>query len=332
MSEAGSAKGRPRLLVVDDDALNLHVMRSLLSDEAYEITAVTSGEIAMELLPKQEWDLVITDVMMPGMSGYELTRRIRERYSMSELPVLFLTARALLEDIEHGLLAGANDYVAKPVEARELRARVQSLTQLTRSSRDSIRMEAAWLKAQIEPHFFFNTLNSIAALHAIDPDRMLQLIEHFATFLREKFRFQNVGEKVALKDELNLVRSYLFIEQVRFDWIRVEWEIDREWDVRIPPYSIQPLVENAIHHGFHVRKPDASVKIRIQRLADGIEIAVSDNGIGMTDEKVAGLLGSGEDASVALRNINLRLTRLYGSGLAIASEPGKGTTVSFIIR
>lgn len=328
------ARDKPRILAVDDDALNLNVLASLLSSEEYVIVTVTSGEAALALLQEQEWDLVITDIMMPRMSGYELTRRIRERYTVSELPVLVLTARTRSEDIENGFLVGANDYVTKPVDARELRARVQALTQLSSSSRERIRMEAAWLQAQIEPHFFLNTLNSIVALHTIDSEQMLLLIDHFADYLREKFKFQNVGELVPLKDELILVRSYLFIEQKRFaDRLHVEWEKDNELEMlQIPPYSIQPLVENAIRHGLMRRREGGTVRIKIAKREEGVEISVMDNGIGMEEEKAAALLRSGTDHSIALRNIDFRLKRLYGNGLNIVSAPGKGTTVSFVIH
>lgn len=327
-------KDKPRILAVDDDALNLNVLVSLLSGEEYEMVAVASGEAALALLEKKEWDLVVTDIMMPRMSGYELTRRIRERYSVSELPVLVLTARARPEDIENGFLVGANDYVTKPVDARELRARVQALTHLTSSTRERMRMEAGWLQAQIEPHFFLNTLNSIAALHTIDPEQMLRLIHHFAAFLREKFKFQNVGEQVDLQDELTLVRSYLFIEQTRFsDWLHVEWELDGGLELlQIPPYSIQPLVENAIRHGLMTRSRAGTVRIMITKGEGVVEISVSDDGTGIAADKVAELLQPGTSGGIGLRNIDLRLKRQYGGGLRIASSPGAGTTVSFVIR
>lgn len=326
---------KPRILVVDDDALNLSILVSILSRDDYKAATVMNGAEALALLNDQEWDLIITDIMMPSMSGYELTRKIRERYTVSELPVLLLTARNRPEDIENGFFAGANDYVTKPVEARELRARVQALTHLKRSARQRIRMEAAWLKAQIEPHFFLNTLNSIASLHTDNPERMIELIEHFGDFLREKFKFQNIGERVPLNDELTLVRSYLFIEQARYgDRLQVEWEINGNTeDLHIPPYSIQPLVENAIRHGLMKRAEGGIVRIRLSKLDVGAEISVIDNGIGMSDEVVAGLLEPAADRKgIALRNVDFRLKRLYGRGLNIASAPGAGTTVSFVIR
>lgn len=96
--------------------------------------SVTNGEDALALLNKGNWDLVIADVMMPRMSGYELTARIRERYTMSELPILLLTAYNQEEGIEAGFRVGANDYVAKPMNAIELVSRVKSLIHMKRST------------------------------------------------------------------------------------------------------------------------------------------------------------------------------------------------------
>src|SRR5699024_3869871 len=127
----------------------------------YHVFTVTSSERALEYIDTGEWDLVITDVMMPNMSGYELTETLRKQFSISELPILLLTARNQTEDIYTGFLAGANDYVAKPVDRVELQSRVAALTCLKQSVKEQLRIEAAWLQAQIQPHFLFNTINTI---------------------------------------------------------------------------------------------------------------------------------------------------------------------------
>src|SRR5690625_7707371 len=99
--------------------------------------------------------------MMPSMSDYELILSIRERFSISELPILLLTSRSNPEDIYTGFLAGSNDYVTKPVDQLELNVRVHALTSLQASINERLGMEAAWLQAQIRPHFLLNTLNAI---------------------------------------------------------------------------------------------------------------------------------------------------------------------------
>src|SRR5699024_9930529 len=117
--------GKAKLLIVDDDPLNMEVISNILSDD-YHITMAQTGEEALQYIQKQSFDLMIADVMMPNMSGYELTIKVRELYTLSELPIIIFTARHLPEDIYTGFAAGANDYVTKPVNALELQTRIQS--------------------------------------------------------------------------------------------------------------------------------------------------------------------------------------------------------------
>ncbi|MCY9692843.1 ATP-binding protein [Paenibacillus alginolyticus] len=326
---------RPIVLAVDDDPLNLKVLEDILTAKSFDIVAVTSGKEALSQLNSRVWDLVITDVMMPHMSGYELTQAIRERYSSSELPILLLTARNNSEDIAAGFLAGANDYVVKPADTMELIARVRALTDVHRSMRERLRMEAAWLQAQIQPHFLFNALNAIAALSDINLNRMRLLLDEFGNYLRSSFNFQNSEQLVPLEQELALVRSYLYIENERFNGnLDIAWEIDVGMQLKIPPLSIQPLVENAVRHGITRRSSGGKILIQITEYEDRSEATITDNGVGMDEETVKGLLcsRSGSRQGVGLRNIDRRLKQMYGNGLQIQSYPEQGTTVSFVRR
>ncbi|MEC0245130.1 ATP-binding protein [Paenibacillus chitinolyticus] len=334
MPESTMGSDRPNLLVIDDDAVNLNILSSLLTSEKYNVVTAASGRDAIAILDTKDWDLIITDIMMPNMSGYELSRFVRERFSVSELPILLLTARSRPEDMDTGFLSGANDYVTKPVDAMELKSRVRALTQLKQSVREKLRMEAAWLQAQIQPHFLYNTLNSIAALSEIDNDKMSALLEAFGHYLRASFDFRNLERLVPLEHELGLVRSYLYIEKERFDdRLDIRWEVDVRSHVQVPPLSIQPLVENAIRHGLLSREEGGKIHIRITAKENEAEISVADNGIGMDEEKVRRVLDSRLDAKagIGLYNTDRRLKQLYGKGLQIWSLPNQGTTVSFIV-
>lgn len=323
------------ILVVDDDPVNLQVLETILPPEKYEVTTVTSGKEALALLDKKEWDLVISDIMMPQMSGYELTRLIRERYSLTELPILLLTARSEPRDIQSGFLAGANDYVKKPVEALEIRSRIEGLTTIKKVVQEQLQLEAAWLQAQIQPHFLFNTLNAVIALSDIDLDKMRNLLEEFSHFLRHKFKFQNMDELIPIEEELSVVRSYLYIEQVRYEnRLQVIWEIDECEDLRIPFLTIQPLVENAIRHGIMKRIHGGQIFIRVSVRETYTEISVEDDGTGMDKDTILRIkeTRAGSKSGVGLINTNLRLKRHFGTGLEIESTPGHGTKVSFIVK
>ncbi|WP_429844392.1 ATP-binding protein [Brevibacillus sp. FIR094] len=328
-------RDRPRLLIVDDDPVNLQVLEAILPPDEYDVTMVTSGKEALAILDTREWDLVISDIMMPQMSGYELTRMIRERFTFTELPVLLLTARSQPKDIQSGFLAGANDYVTKPVEGMEIKSRIEALTTIKQSFREQLRLEAAWLQAQIQPHFLFNALSAVTALSDINLDKMRDLLYEFSNFLRHKFKFEDMDGLVPIETELSLVRSYLYIEKVRFEErLQVVWEIDDCENLKIPFLTIQPLVENAIIHGVMNRIRGGKIKIRISVQETYAEIAVEDDGIGMDEDQVQRLLERKADSSsgVGLINTDQRLKRRFGKGLHIESTLGTGTKVTFHVR
>lgn len=330
---------RPQILMVDDDPVNLKVLTSVLALDHYRIVTAGGGREALEKIGEGSWDLLITDVMMPGMSGYELASVVRTRYSLLELPVLLLTARSMPEDIQAGFHAGANDYVAKPVNPLELRSRVLALTRLKQTMDELLRLEGAYLQAQIEPHFLFNAMNSISALGQIDVERMRMMIDAFSSYLRISFDFLNTRDAVPLHVELELVKAYLYIERERFgDRLLVEWELAEREDLMetlLPPFTIQPLVENAVKHGILSRSKGGRVTIRIRSSGEDVEVAVEDNGVGMNAEQCAALFqpsSTPERKGVGLVNTDRRLRKRYGSGLSVTSVPGRGTTVSFTIR
>ncbi len=322
------------ILAVDDDPVNLKVLVGILSSEPYNITTVYSAREVLDLLGTKQWDLIIADVMMPHMSGYQLTRMVRQLYSVSELPVLLLTARSQPADIYAGFLAGANDYVTKPVDALELKYRIRALISLKQSVHERLRMEAAYLQAQIQPHFLFNALNSIMALGEIDTEKMQDLGDAFASYLRISFDFLNTSEQVGLSHELELVEAYLYIEQERFRGrLSVAWDIEPGITVQLPPLSIQPLVENAVKHGILSLSKGGTVHIRIARQECSTLIEVKDNGKGMEQGQVDQLLNPilKDKRGIGVSNTHRRLIQRYGQGLSINSKPGEGTTVSFVI-
>ncbi|MFJ8528083.1 ATP-binding protein [Bacillus sp. NPDC094106] len=328
-----SASNKPRVLAVDDDPINLKVLKSILPQEEYELETVTTG---MEVLNRlnMEWDIILIDVMMPTMSGYELTKAIREQYSISELPILLLTARSQPADIYTGFLAGANDYIVKPVDALELKVRMKALTDLKHSIHERVRMEAAWLQAQIQPHFLFNTLNTIAALSEIDITRMEKLIVEFGEYLKASFGEEILERTVPLQHELDVLKSYLYIEKERFGKrVQVVWDIESGVDCQIPPFSIQTLVENAVRHGIVKKANGGCIHIQIQRAREFVQVSISDNGVGMSPERIKEILTKkpNQKRGIGILNTDARLKQLYGTGLNIKSELGEGTVISFTV-
>ncbi len=122
---ASRFSGGPRVLVVDDEPVNLQVVCNYLAVEELDLTLASSGEQALRLLEQESFDLVLLDIMMPRISGYEVCRSLREHHSLSDLPVIFLTARSQDSDVVTGMALGANDYLMKPISRDQLLARVR---------------------------------------------------------------------------------------------------------------------------------------------------------------------------------------------------------------
>lgn len=328
-----AAEGDVRVLLVDDDTVNLQAAASTLRLGGYGVVTAGSGKAALAELEKHtDYSIVLLDVMMPEMSGYEVCRKLRENRSLFDLPVLMLTAKASTEDIVMGFEAGANDYLPKPFEPEELLARVRTLTGLKASVDRAMAAEVAFMQAQIKPHFLFNTLNAISSFCDTDTRRAQQLIDDFSNYLRQSFDFKNLEMCAPLERELSLVNSYVEITKARFgDKLSVEFDIDNTIKTRIPVLSIQPLVENAIIHGLRKKGGKGSVSITVKKVPEGVLVSVEDDGQGIPADKLEAVFLPGTDQGIGLWNIDRRLKKLFGKGLSIESAPGKGTRVAYIV-
>ncbi|WP_339239537.1 ATP-binding protein [Paenibacillus sp. FSL R5-0517] len=332
-----NAAGKRTILIVDDQYVNLKVLLDTLQSHDYRIIAVKDGYEALRQIDEPgRIDLVILDLMMPGMSGYEVCQEIRKRYSLLELPVLMVTAAIQPQDKVAAYQVGANDYLPKPFDLEELKARIGSLLAMKESLGRAVYMEVAFLQSQIKPHFLYNVLNSIVASSYTDIERARSMIIALADYLRGSFRFSNSDKRIELDEEFKLIQTYVQIEQARFrDRICFQYEIPEEaYRLQIPPLLLQPLIENAIRHGIGDRIEGGTVKLIVQRLEEDWLFVVSDDGVGIPPDRMKILLEHSESAvqqGVGLRNIDKRLRFEYGTSLVLTSEPGHGTSVAFHI-
>jgi two-component system LytT family sensor kinase len=212
-------------------------------------------------------------------------------------------------------IAGIAHAIRYFTEARERELQLARLAEQLAGAR------FAALQAQVNPHFLFNTLNTIAVL-VRDDNRAgaVRIVEQLSEMLRRTLSRDRPAE-VRLKDELDVVRQYLAIEQVRFsDRLRPSWRIDAEvTGAAVPSFAVQHLVENAIRHGI-ARKEDAGlIEILARRDGSSLIVAVRDDGPGVTD--ATGRPGHG------IANTRERLQALYGerASLELAAALGGGT-------
>lgn len=181
------------------------------------------------------------------------------------------------------------------------------------------------LQAQINPHFLYNTLNTIMSFCRTNPEMARSLLAHLATLMQRCF--ENRSEVISLKNEMEGIVAYLEIAKVRFGArLTVDINVNSALnEVEIPPLTLQPLVENALEHGLFPKIDDCCLHISAQLTNEGVVLCVQDNGVGIPANKLNCL--TSESERIGLKNVSQRLQSLYGEkfGLTLTSQIGKGT-------
>ena len=306
--------GEHKILVVDDERINQQVLKNHLRSEGYYVTQAFSGMEALKLLAEGEkFDLILLDIMMPKMSGYEVCQKIREKHLPSELPVIMITAKDQVSDLVEGFSSGANDYLAKPFSKGELIARIRMHLNL-------LKINAAY--GRFVPFEFIRTLGRDSILDVQLGDQVHGKMTVLFSDIRS---FTKLSESMTARENFDFLNSYL--------------------------RQVIPSVRD--HHGFIDKyigdaimalfpsNPDDAVKASIdalQRLQDYNKIRSRDSrqiiqiGIGLNSgELMLGTIGDKlrMDGTVISDAVNLAsrlegLTKKYGVSLSISEHTLKG--------
>ncbi|GII92316.1 signal transduction histidine kinase [Sinosporangium siamense] len=209
------------------------------------------------------------------------------------------------------------------------------LAELDRSRTLLIEAEVRALRAQISPHFIYNSLTTIASFTRTDPERARELLLEFADFTR--YSFGKHGDFTTLAEELRSIDHYLTLERARFgDHLQVTLRIAPEvLGVAVPFLCLQPLVENAVRHGLETEARSGRVTILAEDAGAECRISVEDDGLGMDPERLKRILAGdvaerSEQGGVGLANVDERLRQVYGHeyGLVVETALGAGTKVN----
>ncbi len=316
------------ILIVDDEPANLKAMLNIITSLKYTVIAVETGEEALEIVKNETVDLMIVDLMMPVMSGFEVCKAIRKDYDHVELPILILTAAGQMTDLITSFQLGANDFLQKPINKKEMKVRIDSLLLMKESSQAAVNNELSYYFAQITPHFLYNTLNTIIGLSYKDAEKTREALQYLAIYFRAKLDYKNHHSLVPLEDELELVQAYLAIEKMRFgERLTIEYDIDETIEGLIPSMTIQPLIENAVQHGIAKKKDGGTVRLSIKKVADEIEIVIKDDGVGISMDKQKELL-NGRNNRIGFTNPLKKLRLIKNASFKLESMEGNGTKIS----
>ena len=291
------------ILIVDDDFLVLDQLKNILASEARNVSFVAKAEFALMRIEKEQFDLLLLDVNMPGINGIELLKKIREIETYNDVPVIMITGDNDTSTFINCFENGANDYIEKPINNTILNARVNAALafrkqlvenqnktkkinkiQLQLERQKTVQQELRGLVSRMNPHFVFNILNAIQ-YHVLENDKDLALegISGFSKLVRTSL---NHSEKdlIFLDEEIDFLTNYLELEQTRLGKklsfkVNITDELLND-EIMIPPMIIQPFVENAIVHGISNLENDGLLDLSFSLEDEYLFVKITDNGIG----------------------------------------------------
>jgi signal transduction histidine kinase/ligand-binding sensor domain-containing protein/class 3 adenylate cyclase/ActR/RegA family two-component response regulator len=310
LSPSLPSAGQLTILVVDDEPINLQVVANHLSLQNYAIVQATNGLEALEKIDNGlRPDLILLDIMMPKMSGYQACQKIRERFPASEMPVVMLTAKNQVSDLVAGLEAGANDYLTKPVLKNELLARIKTHIKLSK-------INIAY--GRFVPHEFLKFLERESIVDVRLGD---QVQKEMSILFADIRNFTTLSEAMSPKENFNFINSYL----------RGVGPIIRNYKGFIDKYigdAIMALfpdtAENALQAAIAIQKQVALYNIERKKSGQAT-IAI---GVGLhTGSLMLGTIGEEQrmESTVISNAVNLAsrlegLTKVYGASIIVSGQ------------
>jgi signal transduction histidine kinase len=351
------------LLIVDDEELNREGLARRLRRHGYEVTAASSGREALELLGEHRFDLVLLDIMMPGMNGLEVLKFLRGIDSLIDLPVVMVTARGDSSDVVEALELGANDYLTKPLDFPVVLARVRTqlaLRQAREALRDADRrkdeflaMLAHELRNPLAP--LRNTLQVLRLQHSGDAEIeqlagvMDRQVNHLVRLVDDLLDLSRISRgKIELRNEpvdlvpvlercLERVRPQLEERQHILALSLPEQPLPLEAD----PARLEQVFTNLLSNAAKYTPLHGHIGLSARREADEALVRVKDNGIGIRPEmlgevfemfqqadRIPGRVSEGLGVGLALVR---RLVEMHGGTVAAFSD-GPGTGSEFVVR
>lgn len=357
---------RPLLLIVDDVSQNLQVLGNALREEEYDISAAISGKQALAIAPETHPDLILLDIMMPEMDGFETCRRLKESESTRDIPIIFLTAKTAPEDIVRGFDLGAVDYVTKPFNRQELLARVAIHLEL-KNSREQLQktIDDKDKFFSIIAHDLRGPLGSFMSISDYVAENIEELdVEDIKPLFQE---MQHTGKGVYALLENLLEWSRIQLGTIHYDpdivdlsrlaerthtllraqaeqkdiTLRADVEpIEVHCDRNMIATVLRNLVSNAIK--YTPRGGRISITALPRAGEKKVYISVQDSGVGMDEERLEILFeisrtkstpGTEKEKGSGLGLILCReLVALHGQTLTAESKKGEGSTFTFTLE
>jgi signal transduction histidine kinase len=336
------------VLIVDDDETARETLVAMLEGEDYELQLAKDGMQALRMLEQLRPDLILLDIMLPGMDGFEMCRRIRATPPLAEVPIIMLTALDDRDSLLKALEAGADDFLTKPADRRELTARVRTITRLNRyrmlmEQRENIRLmaervvaaqeeERQRLSRELHDDLGQALTTQLLALHNLQEDlslpvetmfeRLQALYEQsYEIFVKIRRLARDLRPPVLDALGLKVAMQTYCTEFSRRTHLPVIFEADDSLPDLPDPYNItlyRTLQEALTNVVKHARASQVWVDLSVEE--NTVNLTVQDNGSGFTEEK-------SKSNGIGLAGLRERIT-IAGGTLNISSAPKRGTVLS----
>jgi signal transduction histidine kinase len=346
---------KSKILIVDDAEDTVELLRKRFRAEGYDTSEAFNGEQALNTVPEYEPDLIVLDVMMPKIDGYEVCQRLKADEKTKYIPVLMLTAKGEVEHKVKGLNIGADDYMAKPFDYKELSARVRSLLSIKATHEKKVEEEKSGALEQMMEqvaHEIRNPLTSVGGfarkvfnkLPEDDPNRkyMQYIIEDVAvleSMIKQLIELKSMTISMKEPSAMNeVVKDSLKIFEQDFvqKAIQVETEL-REGlplitaDKKLLKRAFCNLIKNAVEA---MESGTKTLKVTSRVNGDNLELQFSDTGKGIAKEKIKNIFDPLVTSKVYGPGLGLtfalKIIQDHKGTISVESEEGKGTT--FTIR
>jgi signal transduction histidine kinase len=369
LNEARSSQ-TATLLVVDDEARNRKLLEGYLRAEGYEVLMAVDGPSALLLVKERQPDVILLDVMMPGMTGHEVCRKVKADSRSRLSQVMMVTALADIADKVEGLDTGADDYLAKPVRREELLAKVRALLRARQllgeleQARDALaaRNEELQLKktlAQTLVHDMKSPLTAVIGnldllqLRSQDElqylitrskrgaDRMLQMILNLLDV--EKLEEGALTPNRGRVDAISIARASIEEADTAAERARVELVLEAPEPAFIAGDAdlLRRVLDNLVANGIAHSPADSQVIVGVAVRPEGVELSVSDGGPGIPEELRESIfekyaqVGRSDGAGGSNRGLGLTLCRLaieaHGGAIWVERAPGGGSRFTAVL-
>jgi signal transduction histidine kinase len=354
----------PNILLVDDEPDNLNILGEILILEGYKVRQVSSGEQAIKVTEKEKPDLILLDIIMPDMDGYEVCHRFKQDPDLKNIPIIFISALNDTHNIIKALSAGGVDYIDKPFQAEEVLARVKIHLQLRMQSIELRELNASKDKFfSIIAHDLRSPFNSIIGFSEIllenaqvrnydvyeeytqiilnSARRAMDLLSNLMEWSRsqtgrinfnpESFEMANFIEEIGL----------LFTEVAKQKSIQIVREINESVPVYADKDMISTILRNLVSNAIKFTYFGGKITISVQDNPEELIVSISDSGVGMKKEKIDGLFhiehntstkGTNNEKGTGLGLILCKeFVEKHEGRIWVESELGKGSVFSFTI-